>query len=262
MFNAERRKKLSALVIIPTYEERDNLEPLAEAVLDQGALFAILIIDDGSPDGTGELAEKIKTRHPDRVEVLHRNGKLGLASAYLMGFRWGIEQGYEYIFEMDADFSHNPEFLPSLLQAAQNGADVVLGSRYVHGGAIAGWSPDRLILSYAGSYFAKGVLGLPISDLTGGFKCFRREALQTIDLNGITSTGYAFQIEVTYRCYQHGLKIVEVPIVFGQRKSGNSKMSGGIILEAAWLVWRLRFEAIRGGVLVAESPIGGINEKN
>ncbi len=257
---------MNALVIIPTYEERGNLEPLVEEVLAQGDLFSVLVIDDASPDGTGELAEQIKIRHPERVEVLHRSGKLGLASAYLLGFRWGIERGYSFILEMDADFSHKPEFLPFLLQTAVNGADVVLGSRYVRGGAVSGWSPNRLLLSYAGSSFAKRVLGLAIADLTGGFKCFRREALQSIDLDGITSTGYAFQIEVTYRCYQHGLRIQEVPIVFGERKSGRSKMSGGIILEAAGLVWRLRFEADRRAVLVQETPLavgrGGVNGKN
>lgn len=227
-----------ALVIIPTYNERENLAAIAADVLALDGLH-VLVVDDNSPDGTGELADELAARYPGRLHVLHRPGKQGLGRAYIAGFRYALERDYDLIFEMDADFSHDPRHLPQFLAAIQH-ADLVLGSRYVPGGGTVNWSPVRKIISRGGSLYARTILGLPINDLTGGFKCFRRQVLETIDLDSVAATGYAFQIEMTYRTHQLGFRIVETPIVFVDRRVGQSKMSRRILFEAMGMVWRMR----------------------
>jgi dolichol-phosphate mannosyltransferase len=234
-----------ALVIVPTYNERENVGRLIANALAQDARLEMLIVDDGSPDGTGALVDEIIEREP-RVHVLHRERKLGLGTAYLAGFRWALERGYDYIFEMDADFSHDPAHLPQFLAAIET-ADVVLGSRYRNGKVtVVNWPIGRLMLSYAANVYARAVTGLPLFDATGGFKCFRRKVLEAIDLNDVRSNGYAFQIEVSFRAWKRGFRIVEIPIVFHDRTEGESKMSGHIVREAVLMVWRLRWWAIRG----------------
>jgi dolichol-phosphate mannosyltransferase len=226
------------LVVVPTYNEAANLERLVSEIRQAGP-FDVLIVDDHSPDGTGDLADRLADRWRGRVSVLHRSAKLGLGSAYVAGFRNALSRGYEHVFEMDADFSHDPARLP-VLRAALDDADVVLGSRYVPGGGTCRWPLWRRALSQGGSLYAALVLGLPFRDLTGGFKGFRSRALAALDLEDIRSNGYAFQIEVTYRCFQHGLRIVEQPIVFSDRVLGESKMRSRIVAEALLVVWRLR----------------------
>lgn len=234
---------MQALVILPTYNEVGNLAPMVEAILEQGSMFDVLVIDDGSPDGTGLLAEHLKELYPKRVEVIHRQGKLGLATAYLSGFRYGMAKGYEYLFEMDADFSHNPAYLPQFIEAmAQRNADVVLGSRYVEGGGVTEWPWYRRVISRGGSIYAGMMLNLPIQDVTGGFKCFRSRVLEAIDLESVESTGYGFQIELTFRAVEAGFSVVEVPIIFEERREGVSKMSPWIFVEAFWLVAKMRLE--------------------
>ena len=234
-----------ALVIVPTYNERENVGRLIATALAQDARIEMLIVDDGSPDGTGALVDEIIEREP-RVHVLHRERKLGLGTAYLAGFRWALERGYDYVFEMDADFSHDPAHLPQFLAAIET-ADVVLGSRYRNGKVtVVNWPIGRLMLSYAANVYARAVTGLPLFDATGGFKCFRRKVLESVDLNDVRSNGYAFQIEVSFRAWRRGFRIVEIPIVFHDRTEGESKMSGHIVREAVLMVWRLRWWAIRG----------------
>lgn len=231
---------VSALVILPTYNELGNLRPLVEDILAQAQEFHVLIIDDGSPDGTGLLADHLHRLYPERVAVIHREGKLGLATAYLAGFHYGLSKGYDFLFEMDADFSHRPEYLERFLDTARTtGADVVLGSRYVPGGGAVNWNWRRRLISRGGSWYAGKLLGLPIRDLTGGFKLFRREALEAIDLTAVQSTGYGFQIEMTFRVHRAGMKVVEYPIVFQDRRDGVSKMSSSIFVEALWMVAKL-----------------------
>ena len=229
------------LVVIPTYNEAENLRRLVGMVLDQRT-FDVLIVDDNSPDGTGELAEALVAHYPGRVAVVHRAGKLGLGTAYRTGFAYALSNGYQRVFEMDADFSHDPAALPELC-AALNEADVVLGSRYVRGGATADWPLWRRVLSQGGSRYAALMLGLPFHDLTGGFKGFTARVLQSLDLDAIQSNGYAFQIEVTYRAYRRGFRIVEHPITFADRRLGKSKMRPAIVLEALSIVWALRFDS-------------------
>jgi dolichol-phosphate mannosyltransferase len=229
----------SNLVVIPTYNESENIERLIELVVAQGP-FNVLIVDDSSPDGTGVLAETLAVRYPDRVAVLHRAAKLGLGSAYRAGFGYALARGYQYVFEMDADFSHDPSELPGL-RAALDDADIVLGSRYVQGGATQHWPLPRRLLSQAGSLYARIILGLPFHDLTGGFKGFSARVLQSLDLDAIQSNGYAFQIEVTYRAYRSGFRIVERPITFVDRRLGKSKMRPAIVTEAVRVVLALRF---------------------
>jgi dolichol-phosphate mannosyltransferase len=231
---------LSALVVVPTYNERDNLEPLVGAVLEQGIDLSVLVVDDSSPDGTGEVAEGLKAGWPGRIDVLHRPGKLGLGTAYIAGFKWALARGYDYVLEMDADFSHEPAALPKLLAAAGE-ADLALGSRYVPGGGTPDWSLGRRVISRGGSLYARAILGLPVRDLTGGFKCFPRRTLEALDLDAVRSEGYAFQIELTYRVFQLGGRIREIPITFPDRRVGQSKMSGRIVREAMLAVWRMRF---------------------
>lgn len=228
------------LVIAPTYNEAENLPTLARRVLAYPGLH-LLIIDDNSPDGTGQIGEQLREEWPQRVWVFHRPGKLGLGSAYVEGFRHALRYGYDVVFQMDADLSHDPADLPRLYAGLEN-AELCLGSRYVPGGGTPDWPFYRRLLSRFGSLYARTILGLPIHDLTGGFKAFRRVALQSLDLDAIGSTGYAFQIEVTHHCFQQGCRVVEVPILFAERRAGRSKMSLAIVREAALMVWHLRFE--------------------
>ena len=237
----------NALVIVPTFNELENIARIVESVLAQDPRISILVVDDGSPDGTGALVDQIAASNP-RVHVIHRPRKMGLGTAYLAGFRWALERDFEYIFEMDADFSHDPGHLPQFLLAARD-ADLVLGSRYRHGKVtVVNWPISRLILSYSANLYARAVTGLPLFDSTGGFKCFRRRVLEAIDLGAVRSNGYAFQIEMSFRAWKKGFRIVEIPIVFTDRTEGESKMSKRIVREAIWMVWRLRWWAIRGSV--------------
>ena len=232
-------------LILPTYNEIENLEAIAAAAAKAltGAApdgFRILVVDDGSPDGTGELADRLSREH-DWLHVLHRSEKNGIGPAYLAGFRHALDQGAGYVMEMDSDFSHDPADLARLLQAVYDGADLALGSRYVPGGGVTEWGLLRRFISEGGSTYARVVLGLRVRDLTGGFKCFRREVLEAIHFGGVRSQGYAFQVELTYRAVQAGFRVVEVPIVFRDRQQGTSKMSWRIAAEAMWLVPLLRF---------------------
>ena len=229
-----------SLVIIPTYNEKENLPLIVPAILEILPMANILIVDDNSPDGTGIIAEDFKNIDP-RVFTLHRKEKRGLGRAYLAGFTWALEQNYEFIFEMDGDFSHQPKYLPQFLTAISD-ADLVLGCRYMLGGGIEGWGLHRLLLSRGGNFYAKKVLNLPFRDLTGGFKCFRRRTLETIDFNKIQSDGYNFQIELSFYAHKAGFRIKEVPIVFPDRTEGQSKMNVSIFHEALFGVWRLRKE--------------------
>ncbi|HEX9582595.1 MAG TPA: polyprenol monophosphomannose synthase [Gemmatimonadales bacterium] len=234
-----------ALVIIPTYNEAVNLGTLLPRVLGQDPRIEVLIVDDNSPDGTGSIADEMAVTEP-RLHVLHREGKLGLGTAYVAGFRWALERGFDYMFEMDADFSHDPKHLPEFLAAAGD-ADLVLGSRYLKGKvSVVNWPMGRLLLSYVANIYARIVTGLRVFDATGGFKCFRRRVLEAIDLDAVRSNGYAFQIEMSLRAARRGFRIVEIPIVFVDRADGTSKMSGRIVREAIWMVWRLRLQAMLG----------------
>jgi len=236
-----------ALVIVPTYNERFNIARLIPAILAQDPSLEILVVDDASPDGTGAIVDGIATNNA-RVHVIHREGKLGLGTAYIAGFRWALERKYDLVFEMDADFSHNPERLPEFLEAIR-ASDVVLGSRYQDGHVnVVNWPMSRLFLSYAANIYARFVTGLPIFDTTGGFKCFRRNVLESIDLNSVKSNGYAFQIEMSYRAWKRGFRLVEIPIIFVDRAEGVSKMSKKIVREAIWMVWRLRWWSLTGRI--------------
>lgn len=228
------------LVIIPTYNERENIARLISEIQKQGPEFDVLIVDDNSPDGTGQLADWLATTNPGRVQVLHRAGKLGLGTAYLEGFRYGLERGYDYLFEMDADFSHKPEYLPALLRAAQQ-TGVAVGSRLVAGGGVENWPWYRKLISRGGSLYSRLVLGLKVHDCTGGFKCFSRAVLQALNLpENVRSTGFGFQVEVNSLCEWNGFEIAEVPIIFPDRVEGKSKMNKKIFLEALLMVWKLR----------------------
>jgi dolichol-phosphate mannosyltransferase len=236
-----------ALVIVPTYNERENIRRLVDSVLRQDSRLEVLVVDDGSPDGTGEIVAELERETP-RVHLLERPRKMGLGTAYIAGFRWALEQGYDYILEMDADFSHDPAHLPQFLRAIRD-ADLVLGSRYQQGRVtVVNWPIARLILSYTANLYARAVTGLPVWDATGGFKCFRREVLEAIDFDHVRSNGYAFQIEMSFRAWKRHFRIVEIPIVFVDRTEGTSKMSKSIVREAIWMVWRLRWWAIRGTI--------------
>ncbi len=232
----------SIIVVVPTYNERPNIETLVLGVLGQGPRYRILIVDDGSPDGTGELADALAASHPGRIEVVHRAAKGGLGSAYVAGFTRALELDPALIVQMDADLSHDPEALPRLVAAARR-ADLVIGSRYVPGGNTAGWPLWRRVLSRMGGRYAQAVLGVPVADLTGGFKVWRPTTLASIDLDKLRSDGYAFTIESTWRALWHGANVTEVPIVFSDRVAGASKLSRRIVFEAALLVWKLRWEA-------------------
>ncbi len=234
-----------ALVIVPTYNERANIERLVPLILEQDPRLDVLVIDDASPDGTGAAADRVARTEP-RLEVIHRRGKLGLGTAYLEGFRWGLARGYALLFEMDADFSHDPAHLPEFLEAVRD-YDVVLGSRYLHGRVtVVNWPMPRLLLSWFANAYARIATGLPVSDATSGFKCFRREVLETLELDRVGSEGYAFQIEISLRAWRKGFAVGEIPIVFADRDIGESKMSKRIIWEAVWRVWALRFTDLMG----------------
>ncbi len=232
-----------AVVCLPTYNERENLEPMLRALGDKDV--RVLVIDDNSPDGTGELADRLATEL-GYVEVLHRERKEGLGPAYLAGFRHALADGAELVLEMDCDFSHDPNAVPRLIAAVESGADLALGSRYVPGGGVRNWGLLRRVISAGGSFYARVVLGVKVRDLTGGFKCYRRIVLETIDLDSVDSKGYAFQIETTYRALRAGFKVVEVPITFADREVGGSKMSKAIVAEAIWKVPGLRLAALFG----------------
>ena len=238
---------VSGLVIVPTYNERENVARIIDSVMAQDPRLSILIVDDGSPDGTGTIVDAIAATNP-RVHALHRPRKMGLGTAYLAGFKWALERDFDCVCEMDADFSHDPGHLPLFLRAIEH-TDLVLGSRYRNGKVtVVNWPIARLILSYAANIYARSVTGLQLYDATGGFKCFRRRVLQTIDLDDVRSNGYAFQIEVSFRAWRKGFRLQEIPIVFTDRTEGESKMSKRIVREAIWMVWRLRWWAITGRV--------------
>jgi len=235
------------LVVIPTYNEAGNLAALVEQVLAQDARLEILVVDDHSPDGTGQLAEALAQKQP-RLRVLHREAKLGLGTAYITGFKWALERGYDLVFEMDADFSHDPAHLKDFLKAIA-GADLVLGSRYLGGRVtVVNWPMGRLVLSYCANIYARWLTGLRIWDLTGGFKCFRRRVLEAIDLSQVRSNGYAFQIEMSVRAWRKGFTLKEIPIVFVDRTEGQSKMNRSIVREAVWMVPRLRLMTLFGRI--------------
>ncbi len=226
-----------SLVVVPTYNERENLPPLVQRLIALPAPVDILVVDDNSPDGTGKLADELAAKHPS-IHVLHRVEKSGLGRAYIAGFKSALDQGYEYVFEMDGDLSHNPDDIPMFLEAAKD-ADLVLGSRYLNGIRIINWPLSRLMLSKGAAKYVQWVTGMPFTDPTGGYKCFRRRALQSINLDAIHSNGYSFQVEMTHKLWRQGLRIVEVPIIFTDRFQGRSKMTGHIIREAFLMVWRL-----------------------
>jgi dolichol-phosphate mannosyltransferase len=225
------------LVVVPTYNERENLSPLAQRLLGLPVPVDLLVVDDNSPDGTGKLADELAAKNSS-IHVLHRSEKSGLGRAYIAGFKWALEQGYDFVFELDGDLSHNPDDIPSFLEAARQ-ADLVLGSRYKDGIRIINWPLSRLMLSKGAATYVRIVTGMPFTDPTGGYKCFRRRALEAIDLEAIHSNGYSFQIEMTHKLWRQGMKILEVPIIFTDRFQGRSKMSKHIMLEAFLMVWRL-----------------------
>ena len=235
----------SKLVLIPTYNQKENIESIIRTVFALEGEFHILVIDDGSPDGTGEIVKRMITIFPDRLFILERSGKLGLGTAYIAGFRWALEHDYDYVFEMDADFSHNPEDLPRLLNACENeGADLAIGSRYISGVNVVNWPIGRVLMSYFASRYVRFVTGMKIADTTAGFKCYRREVLQTIELDKIRFKGYAFQIEMKFTAYKCGFILKEVPIIFINRRLGTSKMSGGIFSEAFGGVIQLKINSL------------------
>ena len=233
-----------SLIIIPTYDEIENLGSIVPRVLEQGANIEVLVVDDNSPDGTGQLADKLASAEP-RIHVLHREKKEGLGRAYLAGFKWALEHDHDYIFEMDADFSHDPKFIPEFLRAIKD-ADLVIGSRYKDGVNVINWPMSRLLLSKGANLYSHFVTGLALTDSTGGFKCFRRRVLETLNLDAVHSNGYAFQIELSFRAWKRGFKLVEIPIVFVDRVEGTSKLNKGIVREAIWMVWFLRLKAMFG----------------
>ena len=229
-----------SLIVVPTYNERDNVRVVAERFLAALPGAELLFVDDNSPDGTGGVLDELAAAEP-RIHVMHRAGKLGLGTAYVEGFGWGLARGYEYLFEMDADGSHDPKYLPTMLALAEDGADVVIGSRYVPGGGTENWGLGRQVISRGGGLYARTVLGIDVRDVTAGFVCWRRTALEAIELSTITSNGYSFQIEMKYRAHLKGMRLVETPIMFIDRRVGQSKMSRAIVAEALLKVWAMRF---------------------
>ncbi len=241
-----QRNMDSKIVIIPTYNEKENIEKIIRAVFSLDGLFHILVIEDGSPDGTAQIVKGLQAEFPERLHMIERKGKLGLGTAYIAGFKWSVEHGYDYIFEMDADFSHNPQDLPLLYNAcSEGGADLAIGSRYCNGVSVINWPIGRVVMSYFASVYVRTILGMKVYDTTAGFKCYRRKVLETIDLDKVKMKGYGFQIEMKYSTYRLGFKIIEVPIIFVDRKEGTSKMSSGIFGEAFWGVLGMRFRKIR-----------------
>jgi dolichol-phosphate mannosyltransferase len=236
-----------ALVIIPTYNERDNIRHVLDQVMEQPGQLNALIIDDGSPDGTATLVSEAQTAYPDRIHLIEREGKQGLGTAYRLGFGFALEQGYDFICEMDADLSHSPNDLPRLIAPiATEEADLAIGSRYADGVRVMNWPLSRLILSYGAGIYTRAITRLPVFDVTAGFKCYHRRVLEAIDLRRVKSNGYSFQVEMKYRAWRKGFRLVEVPIVFTERTEGQSKMSKAIVREAAWKVWELRFRSLFG----------------
>jgi dolichol-phosphate mannosyltransferase len=231
---------LKNLVIIPTYNEKENIEKMIRKVFSLSEKFDILIVDDGSPDGTASIVKNLQAEFPENLYIEERSGKLGLGTAYLHGFRWGLERGYAHLIEMDADFSHNPDDLVRLLDACKNGADLAIGSRYVKGGKVANWDKKRLLLSYFASWYVRTILWIRIKDTTAGFKCYKAEVLKKINFDAVTFKGYAFQICMKYAAIKHNFKVVEVPITFIDREFGTSKMSTSIFKEAIFGVWKMR----------------------
>ncbi len=240
----KEKDKERALIIFPTYNERENIEGIIEAVLEVDPRIEVLVVDDNSPDGTGKLVAKLAESN-EKVNLIEREEKAGLGSAYIEGFRYALRKGYDYIFEMDADFSHDPQYIPEFLKKIKD-HDLVIGSRYIMGVNVINWPMKRLLLSYYANIYTRIVTGLPLKDATGGFKCFRREVLEGIDLGKVKSDGYSFQIEVSYKAWKKGYRICEIPIVFVDRQAGKSKMSKKIVREAIWMVWRLRFSSLLG----------------
>jgi len=236
------------LVIIPTYNEIDNIERMISTMLSMHQGISLLIIEDGSPDGTADVVKRLQKEHPENLHMIERTGKLGLGTAYVTGFKWALERDYEYVFEMDCDFSHDPKQVPDLLEAAQTN-DLVIGSRYIDGIRIINWPFKRLLLSYLASIYTRFVTGIPVQDTTGGFKCFTRKALSSLNLDNIVSTGYIFQLELNYKIWSLGMNVKEVPIIFYERRDGQSKMAGGIIFEALFAVLRLRVMKTFGTLL-------------
>ena len=234
------------VVIIPTYNEKENIEKIIRKVFSLEGDYDILIIDDGSPDGTAAIVKSLSKEHGGRLFLLERKGKLGLGTAYLTGFKWALENGYDYVFEMDADFSHNPDDLGRLYEACKEGADLAIGSRYCDGVSVVNWPIGRILMSYFASVYVRKVLRMKVYDSTAGFKCYIRKVLETIDLDAVRMKGYGFQIEMKYTAYRLGFKIAEVPIIFVNRKEGTSKMSSGIFGEAFWGVIKLRFRKFTG----------------
>lgn len=233
------------VVIIPTYNEKENIQKIIREVLKLKDNFHILVVDDGSPDGTGSIVKGLQKEFPESLYILEREEKSGLGSAYIAGFNWSLERGYEFIIEMDADFSHNPKDLPRLYAACKKGADLAIGSRYCNGVSVVNWPIGRVVMSYYASTYVRKVLGMKVFDTTAGFKCYRREVLETIDFDNIKMRGYGFQIEMKYNAYKLGFKIEEVPIIFIDRTEGTSKMSSGIFGEAFWGVLKMRFRKIK-----------------
>lgn len=239
-----RFRDLKNIVIIPTYNEKENIEKIIRKVFSLEERFHILIVDDGSPDGTAEIVKGLQHEFTEELHIEERTGKLGLGTAYIHGFKWCLAKGYDYIFEMDADFSHNPEDLPRLLDSCvNNGADMSVGSRYVRGGKVVNWPFNRIFISYGASLYVRAILWLPVKDCTAGFVCYSAEVLRTLDLDNIRFVGYAFQIEMKYRTWRKKFKIKEIPITFVDRVEGISKMSSGIVKEAVLGVWKMRFGA-------------------
>jgi len=237
---------MKSLVIIPTYNEKENIGKIIPLVLQQDSNIDVLVVDDGSPDGTGRIVEEFISINP-RIKLIQRGEKAGLGTAYIAGFHYAMQNGYDYIFEMDSDFSHDPAYIPDFLNAIKE-ADLVLGSRYIKGVNVVNWPITRLLLSFYANVYARWVTGLPVKDSTGGFKCFKREVLEKIGLDNIHSNGYAFQIEMSFRAWKKGFKIKEIPIVFVDRRVGESKMSKKIVREAVWMVWKLRLLSLFGRI--------------
>lgn len=237
-------KATRTLVVVPTFDEAENIPRLIPAVLGQAPQLDILIVDDGSPDGTAGLVKAMQKDDP-RIHLIERPGKMGLGTAYVEGFRFAIRHGYDRVFEMDADFSHDPAEIPNFLAASEN-ADLVIGSRYTNGVRVLNWPIKRLLLSYFANVYTRFMIGLPLHDATGGFKCYRRAVLEAISLDGIRSNGYAFQIEMSFKAWKKGFRLVEIPIVFHDRRSGFSKMSKAIVYEALFMLWKLRLRSLFG----------------
>lgn len=243
--NTADNREARALVVMPTYNEFENIGRVVPEVLQQGPQFDILVVDDNSPDGTAQVVKDLQQEHGSRIHLIERSGKMGLGTAYVAGFKYALEHDYDYVFEMDADLSHDPKMLPQFVEAIEK-ADLVLGSRYINGVNVVNWPLPRLLLSYGASLYTRLITGLPIKDPTGGFKCFRRQVLEAIDLEKIHSNGYSFQIEMNFRAWNKGFRLKEISIVFTDRVGGQSKMSPQIVREAIWMVWVLKIKQLFG----------------